>query len=323
MIDRRHFLVSAAGFAVSAALADIAFAAPVAPFKLFDTHAHFYSADEAKYPFKPDISAAAKARALSTPITPDYLFKLWDQNGVEAGCGVQYNTTYYTDDRYLLDVAGQYPRRIVPIVILDPVGKDTPATLAKMARENKIAGVRFSGAPDASGNFNFLTSAADGAWEAANHLGLVVVLMPTRSDNKAALPAAMKRVGEIADKYPNVRIVLDHVGFPEPVADATFGLSTDHLALAKHKNVFYKYTTFLIDQLKAGGVDPRAFLDFAIRTYGADHFVWGSDVGNTKGNYADFVKAAWDSAADLTPAQKHALFHDTAAHLFVPGGRGA
>jgi predicted TIM-barrel fold metal-dependent hydrolase len=320
-MHRRTFLASAAGVAV-VAIADAGFGAQIAPFKLYDTHTHFYSSDADKYPFKPDVSPAAKARALSTPITPDYLFKLWDDNGVAMGCGVQYNTTYYTDNRYLLDVAAKYPKRIVPIVILAPTDPATPGMLARMAHDNHIAGVRFAGMPDASGNFSFLTPAADPAWEAADRLGLVVVLMPQKSGDKSALPAAMKRIGEIAARYPNVRIVLDHVGFPEPVVGPTFGLSPEHLALAAHKNVFYKYTTFLIDQLKAGGVPANDFLNYAVGVYGADHFVWGSDVGNTKGDYADFVKVALDSAATLSLAQRKAIFHDTAARLFVPGGRG-
>jgi len=321
MMRRRTFLASAAGVAV-ATLAEAGFAASPAPFKLYDTHAHFYSSDTAKYPLKPDVTEAARAKVAARPITPDYLFKLWDDNGVEMGCGVQYNTTYYTDDRYLLDVAAQNPKRIVPIVILAPTDPATPGTLAKLARENHIAGVRFAGMPDASGNFVFLTEAAEPAWAAADHLGLVIVLMPQKSDNKAAVPAAMKRIGELAAKYPNVRIVLDHIGFPEPVVNATFGLSPDHIALAKHKNVFYKYTTFLINQLKEGNVPIDQFLRYAVGVYGADHFVWGSDVGNTPGNYADFVKVALDSAAWMPVAQQKAFFHDNAAHLFVPGGRG-
>jgi len=321
MIRRRTFLASAAGVAV-ASLAAAGFAAPAAPFKLYDTHTHFYSSDEARYPFKPDITPAAKSRALTRPITPDYLFKLWDDNGVEMGCGVQYNTTYFTDNRYLLDVAAHYPKRVVPIVILAPTDAATPGTLARLARENRIAGVRFAGFPDASGDFSFLTPAAEPAWQAADHLGLVIVLMPQKSNNKAAVPAAMKRIGELAAKYPNVRIVLDHVGFPEPVVNATFGLSPDHLALASHKNVFYKYTTFLINQLREGNVPIDQFLRYAVSVYGAEQFVWGSDVGNTQGDYADFVKVALDSAAWMPLAQRKALFHDNAAHLFVPGGRG-
>jgi len=320
MIHRRAFIASSISGLAAASLSDAALAKSLAPFKLYDAHTHVYTSDTARYPLRPDASETAREKVAKRPMTPDIILRDWDENGVEAGCGVQYNTTYFTDDRYLLDVAAANPR-FTSIVILAPTDPGTPAALGTMAKENRIAGVRFSGAPEPSGEFTFLTPAAHGAWEAADRLGLVVVLMPTRSDNKAALPLAMKRIGELAERYRRVNIVLDHVGFPEPLADSTFGLSPEHLALRKHRNVYYKYTTYLINQLKAGQVPLDGFVNYAVGNYGAEQFVWGSDVGNTEGNYADFVKVAMDSAASLSLAQRRAMFHDTAAKIFIPGGR--
>lgn len=320
MLNRRLFLGSAAAVTMGARAA---LAADRPPFRLFDTHTHFYSSDIATYPLRSDVTAAARAKVLARPITPDFIFKAWDDAGVEMGCGVQYNTTYFTDNRYLLDVAGKYPQRIVPIVILSPTDGETPATLARMAKQNRIAGVRFAGTPDDSGHYAFLGTGADKAWQAANDLGLVVVLMPLRDPRfPDAVPRAMARIAEIADAHPNVRIVLDHIGFPEPMAEAPFGFSPAHLALAKRRNVYYKYTTYLMHLLEPGHVPLKPFLDYAVRTFGADRMMWGSDVGNTDGIYADFVKMALDSAAGLSIADQKALFHDTARRLFVPGGRG-
>src|SRR3546814_19394390 len=92
-----------------------------------------------------------------------------------------------------------------------------------MAKAYGIGGVRFSGLPDANGTFSFLQDGALRSWEAANELGLVVVLMPMMSDQPHALPAAMKRIGELASKYPTLNIVLDHFGFPVSERTKTFG----------------------------------------------------------------------------------------------------
>ncbi len=313
MLHRRTFLTSVIATAASTSVKG----AEPPPFKLFDSHAHFYSSDLEKYPLRPDVAPAALAKVKAHPMTPEVILRLWDANGVEAGCGVQYNTTYATDDRYLLDVAAEHPRRIRPVVILEPAGAGTPDALARMARQNGICGVRFSGLPDSAGTFVFLTDAATRAWQAANDLGLVIVLMPTTAN----LPAAMKRIGELADLYPKVAIVIDHIGFPEVQVSETFGFSPEHLALSAHKNVNYKYTTLLIERLRAAKVPTGDFLQYVVEHYGADHLVWGSDIGNTEGNYADFVKLARDSAAGLKPDQQKALFSDTAKRLFVPGGR--
>src|SRR3546814_4025673 len=78
------------------------------------------------------------------------LFERWDEAEVEMGCGVQFNALYSTDNRYLLDVAEQYPERVSPVVILWPTDPATPAALRSMAKAYGIGGVRFSGLPDRS-----------------------------------------------------------------------------------------------------------------------------------------------------------------------------
>src|SRR3546814_3927606 len=79
---------------------------------LFDSHPHFHADDLVKYPYRVDIEPARRARAVARPVTPDMLFERWDEAEVEMGCGVQFNALYSTDNRYLLDVAEQYPERV-------------------------------------------------------------------------------------------------------------------------------------------------------------------------------------------------------------------
>ena len=323
MMNRRIFLTSTLAAAAAASLPGAALSKPLAPFKLYDTHAHFYTNDAAKYPFNAKGSRYGAermiAKATATPMTPEVIFKVWDDVGIEMGCGVQYNSTYATDNRYLLDVAAKYPKRIVPVVILAPTDPQSPATLASMAKENRISGVRFTGTPDASGNYVFLSEAALPMWEAANKLGLVIVLMPIGDK----VPQAMKRVGELAARYPNVNIVLDHIGFPHPEAlPATFGLTPDHLALAQRKNVYYKYTTLLIEQVHDAKVSIKDFMNHMVSVYGADHMVWGTDIGNSEVDLVDYIKRALDSTDGMKLAQRKDIFYNTAKKVFIPGGRG-
>src|SRR4029453_8732334 len=140
-MKRRTFIASSFAAAAAASLPEGAMAKPVAPFKLFDTHAHFYTNEPDKYPFNAKGARYGAermiAKAMANPMTPEVIFKVWDDVGIERGCGVQYNSTYSTDNRYLLDVSAKYPRRIVPVVILAPTDSETPAALARMAKENR------------------------------------------------------------------------------------------------------------------------------------------------------------------------------------------
>src|SRR4051794_38029252 len=130
MMKRRAFLTSTLAVAAAASLPQLAFGKPLAPFKLFDTHAHFYTNEPDKYPFSAKGARYGAermiAKAMATPMTPDVIFKVWDDVGIEMGCGVQYNSTYATDNRYLLDVSAKYPKRIVPVVILAATDPQSP-----------------------------------------------------------------------------------------------------------------------------------------------------------------------------------------------------
>jgi predicted TIM-barrel fold metal-dependent hydrolase len=324
MMERRTFVRSLLAAAAVASIPETVLCKPLAPFKLYDTHAHFYSNDVVKYPIDGRASRYGTermiAKATASPMTPEVIFKLWDQVGIERGCGVQYNSTYGTDNRYLLDVSFRYPKRVVPVVILAATDPATPETLARMAKENHISGVRFTGSPDSSGEYPFLSDAARPAWEAANRLGLVIVLMPLGDQ----IPQGMKRIGELAARYANVNIVLDHIGFPHPeLLPATFGLTPDHMALAERKNVYYKYTTVLVEQIEQAKLDLKAFMHHMVGVYGADHMVWGSDVGNSSGDMIEHIRHALDSTEGLTPAQRKNIFYNTAKKVFIAGGRGS
>jgi predicted TIM-barrel fold metal-dependent hydrolase len=335
MIDRRTLLgtgIAAAGIAALPRTASAHVIVP--PFKLFDTHAHFYTNDVDKYPFNSRTSRYGPeimvAKAMRFPQTPKEVFAFWDECGIAKGAGVQYSSTYRFDNTYLLDISAEHPDRIVPVVILDPLAAETPAQLEKMARENRIAGVRWTGTPTPipgaptgpggppNSDFPFLSPQAAHSWEAANRLGLLVVLMPIGGDT----PGGMAKVAEHAARYPNVNILLDHIGFPRPELGPGFGLSPQHRALTRHKNVYYKYTTLLIEQLHAAHVPFRPFLEHMVETFGADQMTWGSDVGNTPGSMFMWVQHALDSASGLTEAQQRDLFYNTAERIHVPGGRG-
>jgi predicted TIM-barrel fold metal-dependent hydrolase len=322
MMKRRSFIVNSLAAVAAVSLPKSVLGADLAPFKLYDTHAHFYTNEPDKYPFNAKGARYGPekmiAKAMANPITPEVVFKFWDQAGIERGLGVQYSSAYFTDNSYLLDIAAAHPERIIPIVILDATSAETPATLERMARENKIAGVRFMGAADASGNFPYLTDAALGAWDKCNELGLSITLLPL-----GAPGAALPRVGELAKRYPNVAVVLDHIGFPTySKSPETFGFTPYHLALAEIDNINYKYTSFLIEMLLADDTPLKDFCEYSIATFGADHMIWGSDIGNVEVDDLEFVQLALDSAAGLTSVEKRGLFYDTATKLFIPGGRG-
>lgn len=329
MLKRRTLLASTLATTAVSLLPRAAYSAEPA-LKLFDTHAHFYTNQPDKYPFNASGSRYGAermiAKAMAMPMTPEVVFEFWDKVGVEMGTGVQYNSTYATDNSYLLDVSLQHPDRILPVVILAPTDAATPATLQKMAKDSRLTAVRFSGSPNDKGEIPFLSDAAKDTWATANELGIGIVLMVLGNNAPLALP----KVGEFADRYPNVKVIMDHIAFPRPeLLPATFGLTPQHVAMAGHKNIYQKFTSFLISEMEVGAkaanksmVEIKPLLHHMVETFGADHMVWGSDHGNVEVDDVAYVKRAVDASEGLSAADRSAFFYDTAKSVFIPGGRG-
>ncbi len=288
-----------------------------APFPIFDSHAHFHTIDPDNYPLKSDVFERTVDLVRGNPATSQKVLKFWDDAGIMLGTGVQYFSAFGTDNSYLLDVSAANPARVLPVVILSPTDPATPAKLHELARSGNIAGVRFTGL-DENGEHTCLTEAAIPSWEAIDELGLVAVLMLFGGDANAA----MGKVRKFAMRFPNVKIVLDHCGFPDPAAfPNTFGFTTQHHSLSGHENVHFKFTSYLMFlTLDPAGIDLTGFMNYAADLYGAQQMLWGSDFGNLQEDHFAYLQRALDATAQMPYEARKAIFFDTAYKLFVPGG---
>jgi L-fuconolactonase len=259
--------------------------------------------------------------------TAEKMFSWWDANGVEAGVGVQYRSAYGTNNSYLLDVADKNPSRVAPVVILDASDPKTPDQLRSLAKAHGVSGIRLTGSGDTT---QWLDSdAAQNTWAAANELGLAVVLMSTPPGAAKAgevIPASalvLEHVAQLADKYPNVKIVLDHCGWPDQEGAPNYGLTAAHLALKAHRNVYYKFTTINLDRLSEAKLSAPDYLRHLVDVYGADHIMWGSDMGNSKGTYDEMVTRALAAITKLNASEQKQMMSDTGRSVFIRGGRAA
>jgi predicted TIM-barrel fold metal-dependent hydrolase len=318
MFARRLFLTSALAVA-GLATAGCQTTAPVGRTALYDTHSHFFSNDAERYPI--DTTGAHEGadvlrnRIMTNPSTPENILKLWSQNNVAGGVGVQYNSAYKTDNSYLLDSSDAHRDLISAVIILDARKPETPAKLRDLVEKRGVTGLRLTGYPDKAGNYPWLDSdAAQATWAEADRLGLSVVLMylPTEPS-----PAALAHIAGLAERYHNVKIVLDHIGWPALTGAQDYGLTPGHAALKSFPNVYFKLTTINLDNLEKAGLDSSDFLRHVVDVYGADRIMWGSDYGNTPGTFSDMVTRAERATAKLKPVERRKVLHDTGHRLFA------
>lgn len=319
-------------------MSSTAIAADRMPFKMFDTHAHLISDDTSKYPratqattpqnTTPGSSNAATTGPGGAPtpvVVPgsspqtERLIAWQDALGVEGAAAVQRRGTYGYDNRYILDSADAHADRFVPVAVLDAQDAQTPALVRDLVKQHGLAGVRLTGGVAEDGSFPWLDSAAAlKTWAVANEAGLVIDLMNVPPGKS---PAIIAKYIQLAQQFPKVRMVLDHVAWPDNKGAPDYGIDALHQSLAKQKNIYFKFTTINIEQLQAAKISTADFLRRVVDVYGADHVMWGSDVGNSTGTYEQLVDDAVAASAKLTADEKRKVFHDTGRSVFIRGGK--
>lgn len=328
MITRREFLISSAVALSLSARPDVGAAVAGAALPLFDAHCHLKSADLQRYPRIASPGAPSygssgasavlpSARAGETPEV-EQVIRWMDANQVEAAAAVQHRGTYGFDNHYILDCADRFPARFAPVVVLDAQDAATPAAVHDLVKTHGLAGVRLTGMATDDGQFPWLSSAAAlNTWAAANDAGLAVDLMTTPPGRSPPAIAEFKR---LAQRYPRVRLVLDHVAWPNPEGPSDYGLDALQRSLTEHGNIYYKFSTINLDFLRAAQVDAADMLQHVVQIYGADHVLWGSDIGNSAGTYAEMVNRMLAACSRLSDTQRRQVLHDTGRAVFVRGG---
>ena len=142
-------------------------------------------------------------------------------------------------------------------------------------------------------------------------------LMVTNIDRSGEAVPALTR---LAHAYPHARLVLDHAGYPPRAGAPDFGFDDARAGLARLPNLYLKITTINFDLLREARLSAETFVRRAADVHGADHVLWGSDVGNSAGTYREMCERARQAVHRLSTRQQQAVLHGTGQRVFVRGG---
>lgn len=301
---------------------------------LFDSHAHLVADDQVRYPRNPmqrakdapyrhpGVIGIPGGHHGPNPVNevPDALRMLqWmkDEN-VDGIVAVQKRMIYRLDNSYILDSSDKYPDLFSAVVILDAEDDATPGLVRKYIANHGLAGVRLFGGRKPDGSMPWLNSpAALRTWDVAQESGLVMDLeVLSEGGGGPSVPAII----DLARKYPDIRLVLDHLLEPEMHEGDHFGLDERYQKLSGEKNIFFKFTSINLDICREENIPAEKVLRRAVDMFGADQVMWGSDIGTSSGTYKEMVQRFLDSAVLLSDAEKRAVYHDTGKRVFVKGG---
>jgi L-fuconolactonase len=237
---------------------------------IVDAHQHFWDPAQASYPWMDD-------GPLRRRFGPDDLEPLLRAHGV-AGTVVVQARQELAESHELLTIAARNPWVLGVVGWVDLTG-DVSAQLAEL--RGALVGVR-----------HLVHDEADPAWllrddvqrglAAITEAGLAYdLLVRTRE-----LPAAIETV----QRHPDLRFVLDHVGKAphDPGEHAEWERCV--AALAERPNVTCKLSGLFTE------ADPRGTVERALRWFGPERCMWGSDwpVCTLAGGYADGLALVGD-----------------------------
>lgn len=305
---------------------------------LFDSHAHLVAHDQQRYPRNP------MQRAADAPYRPpgvigrpgghhgpnpinevpdaEPMLRWMKEENVDGAVAVQKRMVYRYDNSYILDSSDAHPDIFSAVVILDAEDPATPDTVRKWIRDHGLAGLRLFGGRKPDGSMPWLNSPqALKSWEVIDEAGLVMDLeVLAQGGGGPSVPAII----ELSERYPDARIVLDHLLEPElHDGGEHFGMDERWERLAGRERIFFKFTSINLDHCREEGFPANKVLRRAVDLFGADHVMWGSDIGTSSGTYKDMVQRMIDASDLLTPEEQRAVWHDTGKRVFVKGGHKA
>ncbi len=275
---------------------------------VIDIHPHVIAPDEARYPRAP-IGGEASPWSQSRPVSAPGMVAAIDGAGISKSVLVQASTCYGHDNSYVTDSVAAYPQRFAGVFSVDVLAPDAPERIRHWVGRG-LVGLRIFAAghtrPDQPDWMDDPKSFP--AWECCEALG-IPVCMQMRTPG-------LPQLDNLLTRFPKVKVILDHLGRPTLDDGPPYRAADSLFALARHDNLYLKYTTHTIRDARKGKAAPESFLDRVIKEFGAARIAWGSNFPASEGSLAS-IKAECDAVlASRSEAERAQILGGTALTLY-------
>jgi L-fuconolactonase len=275
---------------------------------IVDTHCHIISADEAAYPRAP-IGGTQSDWAAARPVTAEDMVARMDEVGIRQAVLVQATTAYGYDNSYVVASRRRWPDRFVAVGTFDPLAPNAGARLVELVGAGGLAGVRLftSGSTVPTQGEWFAAPETFDFWRMAEETGVTVCL-------QMRLGPATKHLVSILEQFPEVRVLLDHLGYPDIAASP--GRAGEEVAeLAKNRGLHLKLTHRNLERLRDAGGEATDFLHPVVEAFGARRIAWGSNLPAAEQSLPELVALAETVLSVLSEQDRSAIFAGTARRL--------
>jgi predicted TIM-barrel fold metal-dependent hydrolase len=273
-----------------------------------DIHPHVISDDEGAYPPAP-LFGKRSDWSQERPSTVDSLIAAMDEAGVEKAAVVHSSTTYGFDNSYVVDSCKRYAGRLLAVGSVDVLQRDAPDVIRGWV-DRGLGGLRvFTGGSTKDFDPSELDDPrAYPAWELLGELGLTMCIQTG--------PVGLAAVVSLAKRFPDVPIILDHLGRPDVTDGAPYAAAQSLWDLARVESIYLKLTPRIMGDSKKGAATPETLFPKIVETFGARRLAWGSNFPTSPGTLSEILATAKDRLSTLSAEDQEWIFHNTAQHLY-------
>jgi L-fuconolactonase len=275
---------------------------------IIDIHPHIISDDETRYPPTP-LFGKRSEWSQERPNTVEALIAAMDDAGVAKAAVVHSSTTYGFDNSYVVDGCNAYADRLLAVGSVDVAAPDAVATIKDWAAKG-LKGLRiFTGGSTKDFDPTELENpAAYPAWELLGELGIPMCIQTG--------PIGLPQVRDLATRFANVNIILDHLGRPDVLDGPPYAKAQSLWDVADLTNVYMKLTPRIMGDVTKGEASPETFFPKVVEVFGADRLAWGSTFPTSPGTLAEILATAQDRLACLSDEDRAWIFGKTAQKLY-------
>jgi predicted TIM-barrel fold metal-dependent hydrolase len=275
---------------------------------IVDIHPHVISTDNKRYPLNP-LGGTQSGWSRERPTPFEALVAAMDEAGVDKAAIVQASTAYSHDNSYVAAAIAARPRRFTGVFSVDVLAPDAVEKM-RYWMDQGFSGMRlFTTGSTMPGQANWFDDPRSfPAWEYAGKSGIPVCMQMTQQ--------GLPQLRGIMDRFPDVRIILDHLARPQLVDGPPYRADQVLFDLARYPNVFLKVTPLNVSPAQWGKASPETFFGKLIAIFGADRIAWGSNFPATNDTLSGILRKAQAAFAFATADNRSWIFGRTAQRLY-------
>jgi predicted TIM-barrel fold metal-dependent hydrolase len=275
---------------------------------IVDIHPHVIATDTARYPLAP-LGGTQSTWSRDRPTSYETMIKEMDAAGVTKSAIVQASTAYGHDNSYVAEAIAAYPKRFTGVFSVDVLAPDAVDKMKHWIGRG-FSGMRlFTTGSTMPGQATwFADPSTHPAWEYAGEAGIPVCMQMT--------PQGFPQLRGLMDRFPKVRIILDHLARPQLVDGPPFAADQPFFDLAKYGQVFLKVTPVNVEPKDWGKATPASFFGAVVAAFGASRIAWGSNFPATAGPLSAILNKAQAAFSFAGAEDREWIFGKTAMALY-------